>query len=516
MSKIKFIYFIELLWLLSILTLTTLVYLHHDIIGLFFNSDYLMFLNFFNDIFFNHGHYKDWIIAPAPHFFPDMFIFFPFFFLIKNIYFQFLIVSWLMIISSYLSIRLIYRHFFTKQATAFALTATCSLFLLALKKKSPYILALIPGVHVGEFIAGLFLLGIHLILIGHNKFDYKACLLCVVSGIIAFGAGISDLLFLVQFACPIFLAYGFLWKFKRIKFHLALIFSSFVIIFASLGASLTKYLVPKDILLDYLAHPSITKISVKSIIIQLHAVWKLTANINNREIEVVMCIFYLLIFSILILSYTDFNKKIKVDINSKIMFLSVFIISSISLNIVSYLIFVNPANVIDRYFVTFYYFPFLLFFVPLSCFKQDSYIYKIMTKLSFLMLFYILANMYLLFHKPGFKIHMGYYPPEIRCIDEALHGHGHNGIAQYWDANYITSLSKENTQIVPVNPDLTPFYWSINVKKFGNPLSFILLDTDTWTLNKDIIYAKYGAPEKEVICNTKKVLLYPKDKIKLQ
>lgn len=513
--KTKFIYFLEVFWLLLLLTYASMIYLNHQLLGVF-NSDWVMFFNFFKDLFLNNGHYKDWVISPAPHFFPDMFIFFPFFFLVKNIYFQFLTVTWLMIILSYLSIRIIYGHFFTKLTTIFALTATSSLFLLAFKNQYPFILTLLPAVHIGEFIAGLFLLGIHLILIGHNKVDYKAYLFCVVSGIIAFGAGISDLLFLVQFACPIFLAYGFLWKHKRIKFHLALIFSSFTIIFASLGAFLTKYLVPKDILLDYLAQPAITKISATGIIVQLHAILQIVKNINNHQVEVIIGFFYLLIIFILMMNYVGFNKIIKVYIDTKIIFLSVFILSSIFVNVVIFCLFDNPGQVIDRYIITFYFFPFLLFFFPLSCFKQYSYTHKIMTYLSFLVFIYIVTNMYLLYYKPVFKIHMNYYPPDIRCIDKALRGYGRYGIAQYWDANVLTSFSKESLQILPVKSDLTPFYWSVNIKKFKNPISFVILDFGyTTSLNKKIIYAKYGTPKREVSCYTRKILLYPKARIKL-
>ena len=490
-----------------------MTYLNHQLVGVL-NSDWLMFFNFFQDIFINHGHYKDWSISPAPHFFPDMFIFFPLFFLVKNIYFQFLTVCWVMIILSYLSIRIIYSHFFSKLTTIFALTATSSLFLLAFKNTYPYILSIVPAVHIGEFVAGLFLLGIHLVLIDHNKFDDKAYSLCIASGIIAFGAGTSDLLFLVQFACPIFLAYFYLWINKKIKFHFALIFSSIVVAFAFLGAALTKYLVPKDIFLNYFAPAVITKISANVFIIQWQAMLKIIKNINNHVIETIIGVFYFLISFILIINYNNFLKKIKKRINIKIIFLSFFILSSILINIISILFLNNLAIAGDRYFITFYYFPFLFFFFPLACLNHDSYIYKVMTCLSFLMFFYILTSMYSLFYKPEFKIHMSYYPPDIRCIDKVLHRYGHNGIAQYRDANLITSLSRENLQIVPVNPDMKPYYWSINVKKFEKPTSFIILDQGFLnSLNKNIINSKYGTPLKEVTCYHRKILIYTKDSI---
>ncbi|EDP46843.1 hypothetical protein [Rickettsiella grylli] len=158
--KIKSIYLFEIFWLLLLLTYASIAYLTSLHVS-FFNSDWVTFFKFFDDLVFEQGHYKDWILFPAPHFFPDMFVFFPFFFLTRNIYFQFLIVSWIMIILYYSSIKIIYSQFFTKQSTLFSLAATSGLFLLAFKNKSPYMLALVPAIHTSELVAGLFLLGIH-------------------------------------------------------------------------------------------------------------------------------------------------------------------------------------------------------------------------------------------------------------------------------------------------------------------------------------------------------------------
>ena len=219
-SKSKLIYWIEFLWLLSILTLATLVYLHQDLIGLFFNSDHVMFPSFFNDIFFNHGHYKDWVISPAPHFFPDMLLFPPFFFLINNIYFQFLIAIWLMIIMTYIALKFIYYQFFSKNtSTVFTLAALGSLFILALQNISPYVLALLPAVHIGEFLIGLILIGLQLKILNTNKLNIKKYILGGISALITFFASLSDLLFVEQFAVPIFLAYSFLFLKKYIILH---------------------------------------------------------------------------------------------------------------------------------------------------------------------------------------------------------------------------------------------------------------------------------------------------------
>ncbi len=229
---------------------------------------------------------------------------------------------------------------------------------------------------------------------------------------------------------------------------------------AILGGFLTKYFVPKDILFNYLQHPSVLDITYKKTIIQLITVIKMIKNINNFGIQSIMGIFYASVFSILILNNTNTHpkKKLNIYIDTKITFILVFIFASLLTNIISFCLSAE-GSVLDRYFINFYYFPFLFFFLPLYSFKYYPFVYKTVTYLSFILFLYILASTYILLHKPQFKMKMSYYPPDIHCIDEAVRGYGDNGIAQYWDANYITSLSKENLQLVSVNPDLTPFYW---------------------------------------------------------
>lgn len=515
-SKLKPIYLLEFFWLLLLLVYASLIYLNLQLADSFFNSDWVMFFRFFSDLFLSHGHYKDWVISPAPHFFPDMFVFFPFFLIVKNIYFQFLTVMWLMIILCYLSIRIIYNHFCTKQATIFTLAAVTALFLMSLKKEYPFILALVPATHIGEFIAGLFLLGIHLSLISYNKLDYKKYSLWAIAATITFFSSLSDLLFVVQFVCPIFIAYTFLLLKKKIKFNLFFIYSSPLIICAALGGFLAKFLVPKDILLDYLAHPLITKVSISGVISQFFALIKVIKNINNHETECILGIFYFSLLSLVMINFISFKKQIKLFVNTKVFFFSIFILSSILINFGIFLCLNNPALVLDRYFINFYYFPFLLFFFPFFHLNYYGFVNKIMYILAFLILLNLLANIYLLLHKPDFKLHTSFYPAIIRCIDNVLHEQGHNGAAKFWDANYLSSISKYNLQMVPLNPDLTPFYWSINSKKFENLISFFILDHgDVDSLEKEIVYKKFGIPSKEVICLNKTILIYPKDSIKI-
>lgn len=518
-AKSKIIYFIEFFWLLSLLILACMVYLNHELVGTFFNSDWVMFPRFIQDIFLGHGHYRDWVISPAPHFFPDMFIFTPFFLLIKSIYLQFLISILIMIILTYLAVKLIYSQFFSvKQTIIFSMAATSSLFILALKLFYPYVLALVPAVHVGEFIVGLFLIGIQIKMINKEKLDFISYILCGISGVTAFAAGASDLLFVIQFSGPIFLAYSFLFIKRYMKFYKVLLLASLAIFPAMLGICLTKFLVPKNILLSYLGHPSITKISFSNLGIQLESLTNIFKSINSL-IKILFFIFYTNVtFFMAVILFNRINKKHKFYLDKKIIFLNLFISFSTLCSLLSAILLANSyqSNVTDRYIISVYFFPFLFFFFILYYFNNYVLVSKIFTYLVFFIFLYILLGIYKLYQKPGFKLHSDYYPQDVRCIDEALHKYGHHGIAQFWDANVITTLSKENVQIVPVNPDLTPFYWAINKNNFNNKISFIVVDSSgVIILNKNLIYAIYGVPEKEIVCFNRKILIYNKENLKI-
>lgn len=516
-TKNKLIFFIEYFWLFFLLLLASMVYLNQEFINLFFNSDELIPPIFFNDLFFKYGHYKDWIFSPVPHFFPDMLVTFPIFCIVKNVYFCFLIIIWIMMVSTYFAVKFIFHRLFSlEKSVIFSLTAVSSLFLLALKNFSPYNRALVPFYHIGEFIVGLFFIGMQLNLISKDKFSYKSYILCFFIVIIVFACSLSDLLFVIQFAVPTFITYSFFFLKKEIKLSSYLLLSSIVIFPAISGALLTKYLMPKDILANYLSHPSLMKVSFSTLNLQLVALIHVVKNSSNYLIKIIFSIFYLnLIFILGANLFISHRVNIKNSIDKNI-FLCAFIFLSVFLSLSSQLFLATPVYVNNRYLAPLFFFPILffpiLFSPPILLFNNKLLASKIFTCLATLLFLCIIVNLFLLISKPGFKLNKNYYPSYVRCIDKALRGYGHTGIAQYWDANLISVLSKENVEALPVI-DLYPFFWGVNVSKFKKPISFVVLDVINvpLSLNKNVIYRSYGIPDKIVICDKKEIRIYSKN-----
>ena len=516
----KSIYFIEIFWLFSLISLASLMYLNQEYIGLFFNSDHLMFPSVFKDLFLNKGHYKDWSLSPAPHFFPDIFIFFPAFLLTKDIYFQFLITLCLQLVFLYLAVKYLYSQFFSKKnAIVFSLASVSIFYLLTFKKPASILLTagpLIPAGHMGEFIVGIFFVGIQLKIINYSdNLEHKNNLLLIGTAL-SFLCSLSDWLFFIQFSVAIFFIYLFLYINQIIKFKVVRYYALLPFLVSVSGVFLTKYVVPADVLSGYLSHPSLEKISLATI----HNQFLLLANLFKMDLNwftgIQSVLFYSGVF--LLFFIHSKTKKIVSSLNIKLHFLSGFIIFSIVLSIISIFLLAQENYVQDKYLFPLFFFPVLLFFYLNVALVSFRFIYNSILGLASLVILVILFYIATLPYQPRFKIKLSYYPSYITCIDQALHGHNPNGIAQYWDARLISMLSREKLQVMPVLSNLVNFPFAINRKRYRSTYTFAIIDTiltGDWLLDQTLIESINGRPEKTVYCGSKKILIYQKNKLKV-
>ena len=508
----KVLYFVEYTWLLILLILVSLYYLSQSNIISVFNSDVILLPSLFKDLLVNNNHYRDWFLSPAPHLFPDAFLFFFIVLLTKNIYFEFLIFKWIRIVLIYCIVKYLYRHFFTrKMAIAFSLLVTSLLVILSLREFLAYNTFLIPSAHESEFIIGLLLLTITINLVHNTKANGNFKVLCSIFVILIFACSASDLLFIVQFSIPLTLAFIILYVKKRIELKELVTLSSLCLIPTMLGNFLSNYMVPHQVLFNYLDNPSIKNISVKTIIFQLLELIKVFKSIFIHLPWYIFILFYSSIISIFLIGIL--KNVHKNNINQKTFFLSTFICSCIVTNILALLMLIH--GVADRYLLPLYYFPCLLFFLPLSIFETKLILKKIFTAIFLITLLYCLIKITPAFFKQNLQPKFSYYPTEISCIDRVLPANAH-GIAEYWDANVLSLLSKKNITVVPVSVFLEPTYWEINSTILAKPSNFVILShiNPIFDLIPNIVYATYGAPEKISQCGNKQILIYPEDSLR--
>jgi hypothetical protein len=509
--------FFEIFGLLLLLLLLALFYLNQGLIDLFFSSDELMLPAFLSDLFLHHGHYKDWSLSPAPHFFPDILLYVVIFFVTKNIYLQFLFNLCLQSILFYLAVKYVYSHFFEKyKASIFAYAAVVPIYLLAMHEKLPFIAVLLPIAHTGEFIIGTYLLGIQLKNIEdtHNKNIQKEFV--VLTSVFSFLAGLSDLLFVPQFAAAFFLSYFLFFITGSIKFQ-NLLYNGVFPFFAALGGIyLAKCIVPTNILFGYLAQPSLKKITLATLHHQFSVLMTMLQADMHGILRVIYILFYVFIFFVIAARFICVKNN---NVSKNLIFLSIFVFFSVAVSL-AVLLCLAENHVTSRYIIPVYFFPILFFFSLHSVANQFLLIVKPMFGLAGLPILFLLWNLLSLINKPGFEIKMGYYPAYIACIDSALKNYDNHGIAEYSNANLITMLSKTNAQVVPVHAENLSIYpWAMNLKKFSNSYSFAIIDVDPrgsqTPFYQNTVEAFNGKPIKAIVCATKKLLFYKKDQLKI-
>ncbi len=516
-----YIYSLEIFFLFLLVLLSSLFYLSQTSISLFFNFDFLYFPALFKDLLIDNGHYKDWTLSPAPHFFPDWLIFIPVFLATKKVYFQFLIVLCIQTILMYLAMKFLYRQFFSSnKSRIFSLLSLSFVCLLAVNPYQPYVNLFIPAVHIGELIAGIFYLSIQIKLINRAELEInsKNYSLFTIGVIVAFLASLSDLLFVVQFSIPIFLSYCTLLiqNYNKIIKTFKLFICSF---FASLlGAFLTKYIVPSNILFAYLSQPSIKKISLHTVTSQLFLLIQLFKEHLIWQIAIPFFVFYIGILLLVIIYIYRIAAKKNIKISIKNIFFSFFILFCIVCSISSILTLVEAPYVADRYLYPVFFFPLITFFY-LTKFFENSMITKLLIIL--LIIFYITFTILKIFdflRNTDFKNKNSYYPEEIRCIDDSLQNYGKYGIGNYSTRYVISMLSKKNIKVEAFVGELAMFPVGYNIQKYRNSYSFIMFNLPPFNdppWEKMISEKFKKVPEKIVVCGNKKLFIYSENSIKL-
>lgn len=515
MSKKKYWWLLELNVLIIIIILISIFYLNKKWIGLIFNSDILFIPDVFNDL--NHGgHFKDWIIATTGMFFPDWLIFYFAHIFSKKIYFQFLIVACINTFLLYLSIRLIYSQFFKqKEAFIFSLASILIFLFLSIKVIEPYIFLMVLGQHTQGFIVGLFYIWLQLL--KFEIYEYKKLKILLISMIgISLLMGGSDVLFILQFLVPILLVYILMYLNKECLLKNVFWYSLVPLGFSIAGFLLINKIVINSKIWNLMSSLPIGAVSYNKIKDNVHFLlitWQ-----AFTLYQIITCI-YLLFYSLIIFNciYVFFKKKYIFKNNKKI-FLFFIIIFSVLLNIGSFIIFEKDGAI--RHLETFFYFPILFFFIMGSFYNKQKNIFKIASLLIiFFSIIYLITD-----YKKIFNIDSKYYPYEVFCIDQALKNHDNYGVANYWTARPFTMFSQKNLHITEVFNNLSPFAYATNLARITskNSYSFVILNVtptiptpNAIELNESDIININGAPEKKVVCGSKKLLIYKKGSFKI-
>lgn len=107
------------------------------------------------------------------------------------------------------------------------------------------------------------------------------------------------------------------------------------------------------------------------------------------------------------------------------------------------------------------------------------------------------------------------YPPWVRCMDDLARRYSlQGGLSGFWDASYLTQLSRERLRVLELDWALRPSTyfdnpnWYTGAKRSGaSGQSFQFLLADNFDLGR--ILGRFGAPQAEERCEGKRVFIYP-------
>lgn len=344
LKKNRLLNFIELLYLIIIVISVAFFYLTQSGATLFFNADTLFIGDFFKNLLYENGNFRHWIFPSTFCFFPDWLILGIASVFTKKIYFQFLIVACLNILLLYWVVRLIYRQFFSKvEALLFTWTSIGFFTLLATSLFEPYLLLFTICYHAGAFITGLFYIFLQLKYSEDNIRKKEKILFIFIAICMSFIMGISDPIFIVQFSIPVFLTSFLMLAIKKKSFKDSFLISFIPLIFALAGVSLIDKLPIQTMLFGYLDHPTLTKITGKTINNNLNYLKDSFSFIFNSPYKVLIVY---VIFYLSIISFLFFNKKL--NLKKTVIFLNLFILLSVFFNIASFLITKRPPQCIIK------------------------------------------------------------------------------------------------------------------------------------------------------------------------
>jgi len=482
--------------------------LAHSKLEFFFDSDMLYLHRLFMDVFFFKHNFLSWNLTPAPYFFPDMLMFFilealsghcVFFAIIGYSVFQYLLLL-------FLSQRI--ASIVLKSNQAFPLI--CSVLLLTLiflviPAHDCYRFAIRATYHFGGIINGLLLI----VFILYSLQNAEPRKLVLAIGALVFLSSASDPLFIMQFAFPAILL-------MLILRPLLLVNSLGLLLLAGLVCgSVVRHYFSKGVDIQYLYFDPLhfymrLKFMANTslpLLLQRHP-WLGGATLGFYVVLIIQLIF----------------QRCRNQLN----LLRLFIILSVLTTLLSVSLVETNGSVFQRYMLNFYFFPLIFSWLPFSSILVRINMLKI-TQVIFI--FSIGAGIYLTI-APFKKLHWEYYPPVTKCIDDGVshYNQAHNeniqyGIASYWQAGVITSLSKENLRVVGVDHFLTARSWINNPEMLKKKYDFAVIalpGNPIQTAPKNILSVFLiekinGKPVATFQCNNEAVvMIYGKNKLYLQ
>lgn len=504
-----FYFFVAIIIALSFLNYS--IELHHEKLEFFFDSDVLYLHRLFMDVFFLKHHFLSWYSPQATYIFPDMLLFFiAEILLCQKIFFViilFAILQYLLFIyitQKIASVALEESAINVKSLIYVVLLIT--LVSLVIPGKDCFRFAIESVYHFGAFINGL----IFVLLLLYSLKKPSSQIIPVIIGCFSLVSFISDPSFLTQFLAPaLFIMIIFRSQVPLVKICLYLLCGVFF-------GLLLRYCFIKFVHLDYMYFDP------------FHLWTRLRLMYQTIPSSMLSRHWFLGSLTLLFYGLLLFQAIVYRTSSVCVRFLRLFILTSVVSTLVSVALFETNGSIFQRYMLNFYYYPIVFCWLPIIALAKQPVIARLF-KVSLFVAVIIITGLTI---KASKKFRFEYYPPLVSCIDKRISDYNLThaekikyGIANYWQAGVISSLSKQNLHVAEYSNFLLPHY-SVNTseayKKHYDFAVIALPRNFIQTQPKNILDIKLieqinGKPIIEFTCNNEAIIMiYGKNKLTLR
>jgi hypothetical protein len=173
---------------------------------LLYNSDAMYLPILFEDVVSNSGRIDDWYLTPSPYLFPDWPIYFFSHILAANVHFRIILFATLQVVITYFALLFLVRQLFAKKpGHLIALGITALLVMFAIGPESPFSYIFVSAHHYSIFWGSVFALALTIKLFRMNISLQFFLILIGLSIFVALFV-LSDQLFLLSFTVPFVLS----------------------------------------------------------------------------------------------------------------------------------------------------------------------------------------------------------------------------------------------------------------------------------------------------------------------
>ena len=471
--------------------------------GIAFDTDALNIPTVVADLVSHHGSLSNWWLSPAPYLYPDALLFVPAHLLGSTAYVRIVTYMALQLAALWWALLWTARRAGHQRPQRFAAVTVAVLAWAGINSTAPFNQLFVAGFHAGGFIASLFLVGLCIGSAEDHAFTRRAYELGTISAL-TFMLVLSDSIVLVQTVAPLVVllllmaACGSRRRMRHVWTAgvLAVAAAAGHVAYPHLVAHPTRYplvltgekissnfAAVRGLVSGYLgdhtaALPVLLVFAVVACVATIRVVRRLQ---RNRSVEnlVVWCA----------LSVVTTVAGVGLATTNEVTiryFLPVVVLPLVGILLVA----TSPHSVTGG----------LSVLAALACTVA------------------VVSGAVRLTRDNGMQL--SFRPAEITCIDDAISSiDGRHGIAQYWDAKYVQSLSGLDITLAQYMDNLLPMRWITTDSYFTGAYDFAIVTKappSPWVLSVDLITAGNGQPLRTVDCPGHLVLLYGHGKLRIK